>query len=172
MTEQLFYPINYQNINYNDILSSEQNEFFTNCIYLDIYGLSEIYHRICSKTEKFDKYIKNIDTIKLKKNYVLNYNKYNLKFTEKNIDEENLQQKWFDAYNYESQNKNKNQEIILEAWKNGLLDMLDPQMVYDDTLEIIWNTINKYELWIENIDEKYWSKLENYLNREYKYLII
>jgi hypothetical protein len=154
----------------NSLTNKNENDFLTNCIYLDTSRLSEFYNKMYYKTNNFNKLIKipeKNDYLKNNKNCICHSYKYNFKFKNDNSD---LDKEWFDAYNFDSPKKNTNQSIILQAWQKGLLDMLDPNMVYDETLEKIWFTINKYELWIENIDEKYWTKLENYINYEYKYL--
>ena len=48
--------------------------------------------------------------------------------------------------------------------------MINPSFVDSGKLQKAWVVIHKYELWIENINEKYWEKLENLINHEYRYI--
>ena len=70
----------------------------------------------------------------------------------------------------EDKNKSVIQGIIRQAYMNGLLDLLDPSLVDNDKLQKAWDVIHKYELWIENVNEKYWEKLSNLIDYEYRYI--
>jgi hypothetical protein len=83
-----------------------------------------------------------------------------------------LTPEWTRAYLTIHPEQLSNQKIIQNAWINNLLDLLDPCLVTIGKLELAWDIIFKYELWIENIDGMYWDKLANLIDSEYKYILM
>lgn len=77
---------------------------------------------------------------------------------------------WNNAYNYICKSHFINKLIIKDAFEKGIIDLIKPNMVYDNTLQIAWNVINEYELWIYNLNDIYWKKLYNLISNEYKFI--
>jgi len=95
----------------------------------------------------------------------------NLSESQKNIFAKKLPNDWATKFlnNFDDTNQNDIQKIIMTAYNNNILNLIKPTFS-DDTLKKAWEIIYKYELWIENIDEKYWTKLSNLIEQEYKYV--
>jgi hypothetical protein len=83
---------------------------------------------------------------------------------------DNLSDEWAGKYLKEDKNQSITQALIKEAYNNSILDLLHPSFVDNGKLQKAWDVIHKYELWIENINDKYWEKLENLINHEYKFI--
>lgn len=73
----------------------------------------------------------------------------------------NLSTKWFYAYVYSCPKKELNQQIIHDAFEKNMLKYLDPRYALMLKLDIAWDVVKSNELWKENIDKNYWTKLYN-----------
>ena len=119
-------------------------------------NIKKIYSKSDEEIELYEAYLeqkKNMSEYFKKRNFV-----------------DNLSDEWVKKYLKEDKNQSVIQGIIRQAYKDGILDMLDPSLVDSGKLQKAWDVIHKYELWIENINSNYWEKLTNLIDHDYKYI--